>query len=143
MAAYAQTTNFLVSIKRVMEIWNNTIDEINIANVMVLLDTEFAAMETAGLAGYTVTSGLQASIDAELNNISNNTMKYIIKNFTTLLLAEFALVETNGLAYTVTANTSLFLGRTLENVPNQTHKKGLYQIRDIMNTELAALEAAS
>ena len=153
MAAYTQTSNFLVSIKRVMEIWNNTIDEITIEQIMVLINTEFAAMETAGLAAYTVTTGLSATLLGKLNNLSNNTMKLCMQDFLGYLLTEFGLVETNGLAYTVT-DTSLAAGtgaygavdgmrQSMYNWPNSTHRTGFDQIIDILSTELEALEDAS
>lgn len=153
MAAYSQTTNFLVSIKRVMEIWNNTIDEIIIAQVMDLINTEFAAMETAGLAGYTVTTGLQATLLQKLNNMSNNTMKLCMQDFVGYLLAEFALVETNGLAYTVTDDVATTgsdsigaetgMRMSMYNWPNATHRYAWDQIITILATELEALEDAS
>ena len=153
MAAYSQTSNFLVSIKRVMEIWNNTIDEITIEQIMVLIDTEFAAMETAGLAAYTVTTGLTATLLGKLNNLSNNTMKLCMQDFLGYLLTEFGLVETNGLAYTVTdtsyvAATGAYgavdgMRQSMYNWPNSTHRTGFDQIIDILSTELEALEDAS
>ena len=153
MAAYAQTSNFLVSIKRVMEIWNNTIDEITIEQIMVLINTEFAAMADAGLAGYTVTTGLSATLLGKLNNLSNNTMKLCMQDFLGYLLTEFGLVETNGLAYTVTdtsyvAATGAYgavdgMRQSMYNWPNSTHRTGFDQIIDILSTELEALEDAS
>ena len=153
MAAYAQTTNFLVSIKRVMEIWNNTIDEIMIEQIMVLINTEFAAMASAGLAGYTVTTGLEALLLSKLNNMSNNTMRLCMKNFIAKLLVEFAAVETNGLAYTVTADVATEgsdsigavtgMRMSMYNWLNSTHRTGFDQIIDILSTELTALEDAS
>lgn len=150
MAAYAQTTNFLVSIKRVMEIWNNTTDEIIIEQIMQLINTEFAAMASAGLAGYTVTTGLTATMLKKLNNISNNTMRLSMEDFVRQLLVEFALVETNGLAYTVTVDVQGTtygivnrLRQSMYNWPNSTHRTGFDQIIDIISTELDALETAS
>ena len=153
MAAYAQTSNFLVSIKRVMEIWNNTIDEITIEQIMVLINTEFAAMASAGLAGYTVTTGLSATLLGKLNNLSNNTMKLCMQDFLGYLLAEFDLVETNGLGYEVTdtsfvAATGAYgavdgMRQSMYNWPNSTHRTGFDQIIDILSTELEALEDAS
>ena len=153
MAAYSQTTNFLVSIKRVMEIWNNTTDEIMVAQIMDLIDTEFAAMETAGLAGYTVTTGLEASMLQKLNNMSNDTKRLAMQKFLEYLLAEFALVQTNGLSYTVTddsfaAATGAYgavsgMKHSMYCWPNQTHRTGFDQIITILSTELDALETAS
>jgi hypothetical protein len=153
MAAYAQTSNFLLSIKRVMEIWNNTINKQMLQEIFVLIDTEFAAMETAGLAGYTVTSGLQASMLARLNNMSNNTLRLSVQDLIGYLMVEFALVETNGLAYEVTddvategldsigADTGMRM--SMYNTPNNTHRLCMEKIITIISTELEALEDAS
>lgn len=153
MAAYAQTSSFLASIKRVMEIWNNTINEIMIEQIMVLIDTEFAAMETAGLASYTVTAGLEATLLSKLNNMSNNTMRLCMQDFLDYLLAEFALVETNGLSYTTTADVATEgadvigavtgMRQSFYNWPNSLHRTGFDQIIDVLETELAALVTAS
>jgi hypothetical protein len=153
MAAFAQTTNFLVSIKRVMEIWNNSTNKIMIEQIMVLINTEFAAMASAGLAGYTVTTGLSATLLQKLNNMSNNTMRLCMQNFLTYLLTEFAAVETNGLAYTVTADVATEgadaigavtgMRMSMYNWPNSTHRTGFDQIIDILSTELTALQTAS
>ena len=153
MAAYAQTSGFLTSIQRVMEIWNNTTNEIMIQQIMVLIDTEFAAMETAGLAGYTVTSGLSATLLEKLNNINNNTVRLSMQDFVDTLLVEFAAVETNGLAYEVTDDAYTAgadaigavtgMRMAMYNMPNSTHRTGFDQIIDILSTELTALEDAS
>lgn len=153
MAAYSQTSSFLTSVKRAMEIWNNTINEIMIEQILSLIDTEFAAMETAGLAGYTVTTGLQATLLQKLNNMSNNTMRLCMQDFLDYLLAEFDLVETNGLSYTVTDDVATTgsdsigavtgMRMSMYNWPNNTHRYAWDQIIDIISTELDALESAS
>ena len=153
MAAYTYTTSAATSVRRAMEIFNNTINEIMIQQIITLILTEFAAMETAGLAGYTVTSGLEALLLSKLNNMSNNTMRLCMKGFLTYLLAEFALVKTNGLAYTTTADVATEgadvigavtgMRQSFYNWPNSTHRTAFDQIIDVIETELAALVTAS
>ena len=139
---YVQTTTFLTSIRRVMEIWNNTTNETMIEQIMVLIDTEFAAMETAGLAGYTVTTGLEATLLEKLNNMSNNTMRLSMQDFLDYLLAEFALVVANGLTYEVTDDDATegadIIGaitgmrQSFYNWPNSLHRTGFDQIIDCL-----------
>ena len=152
MAAYTQSTTFLTSIKRVMEIWNNTTNETMIEQIMVLIDTEFAAMETAGLDDYEVSPGLEASMLQRLN-LMTNTSRLCMQNFLFFLLIEFAAVETSGLDYTVTDDdltdgadvTGVVTGmkRSMELWSNSTHRTGFDQIIAIISTELEALEDAS
>ena len=67
-----------------------------------LLNTEYAKMASDGLAVYTVTPGLQASLEALCRRMSDAVQVEILKSFFTVLTTEFASVKTNGLAYTQT-----------------------------------------
>lgn len=256
MAVYTKTTSFLAQLKRVMEVWNNTINERCIADVVELINTEFQAIAdspiqatgtltmptkplttetvtinsrvykfvaapsatgdvalganvaasqanlllalagdtynvaqtaitwsawasnvltitavvrgTAGnaytlattvtgasvsgatlaggantMAAYSVTSGLQKSMNDAMKACSNLAYQYQMEKFTTALLTEFASVVTNNLSYTVGTSFASNQNLYVQNWPNLTHKIGLNQITVILAAELAKIAAAS
>ena len=75
-------------------------------SIFDLLNTEYAAMETAGLAGYTVTAGLQATLEQKCERIASSVQVEILKAFFKRLLTEYAKVVTQGLSYTQTDATA-------------------------------------
>jgi len=152
MAAYAYTTSAATSIRRAMEIFNNTTNELMIQQIITLVLTEFAAIQTAGIGSYEVTDGLEATLLAKVNNMSNNTMKLCMQDFLGYLLAEFALVEANGTGYEYT-DTSLVaatgaygaidgMRQSFYNWPNSTHRTVFDKIIDVIAVELQVLEDA-
>jgi len=141
MAAYAKSMT-LAQLKKQLEIWNNTQQETILLRVITLLNTEFAAAETAGLAGYTVTTGLQNSLEEYLKNFPNDLLRQHLKHLFTLLVTEFGLVETNGLAYTVTSNLKRHLYDTLACF-ELTHRMLLHKVLDYFMAEFDLMEAAS
>jgi len=143
MAAYAQTSGFLKSIKDNLRLWNGLNNEIILEKILVLINTEFAAMASAGLAGYTVTTGLEATMEELMGNFSNDLNRQNMKSWIELLLVEFAAVETNGLSYTKTTAILRKLNECIDNTSNHTHVRILRDINDILNTELTAVAAAS
>ena len=149
MAAYAQNIA-LADLNAVTQVWNDVNDKIQIERLFTLLMTEFAAAETAGLAGYTVTSGLQASLESTLRNVSNALRVELLKNWITVLVTEFGLVETNGLSYALTTSATFALEELINHLNrsimylNDSQKKiGFHNINAQLNAEFVLVAAAS
>lgn len=105
MAAYSKNIT-AAAMKLNFESMNNVNDKEILYSILDLLNTEYAAMETAGLAGYSVTTGLQASLEATLLRMGASVQVEILKALFVRLVTEFGLVETNGLSYTQTDDSS-------------------------------------
>lgn len=142
MAAYSKTSALKGNMAKRLETWNSLTYKIIMDKLLTLINTEFAAMETAGLAGYTVTSGLANTMIQELQLLEECEVQ-ILEDFIRALVVEFGLVETNGLSYTKTTTFTTLRKRDLENLPNVEHRISLFEILDIIDDELDLLEAAS
>jgi len=105
MAAYAKSVT-AAAMKLNFESMQNINDKEIFYSICDTLNTEYAAMETAGLAGYTVTTGLQATLERKLERMASSVQVEILKAFFVRLVAEFSAVETSGLAYTQTDDSS-------------------------------------
>ena len=101
MAAYAQSIT-AAGMKLLFESTQNVSDKEIIYSMCDILNTEYAAMASAGLEVYTVTTGLQASLEALCRRMSDAVQVEILKSFFTVLTTEFASVQTNDLGYTQT-----------------------------------------
>lgn len=143
MAAYAVTTGFLKSIKDNMRLWNGLNNEIILVQILTLIDTEFAAMASAGLASYTVTTGLSATMQELMGNLSNDTNRQGFEELIKLFVAECDLVETNGLSFTQSTSWNRKMNECIDCLPNQTHVRIFRDINTILNTEFVAVVAAS
>jgi hypothetical protein len=84
----------------------NISDKEILYSIFDTINTEYAAMETAGLAGYTVTTGLQATLEQKCERMANSVQVEILKSFFVVLLAEYLSVETLGLSYVQTDNSA-------------------------------------
>jgi hypothetical protein len=104
MAAYSQSIT-AAGMKLNFESMQNINDKEIFYSIFDTINTEYAAMASAGLASYTVTTGLQATLEAKLRRMADSVRVEILKSFFLLLVTEYGLVETNGLSYTQTDNT--------------------------------------
>jgi len=143
MAAYSQTTNQIKILKRKFENMQDIHEKETLFEILDLINTEFAAMETAGLASYTVTSGLNASMDARLINMANTIKRRCLEEFNTLFTTECASVVTNGLSYTKTTQIVRNMKWTLQNWPNISERMMMFDLIASIETELDLLVAAS
>ena len=105
MAAYAKSIT-AAGMKLNFQSMQNISDKEIFYSIFDLINTEYAAMETAGLAGYTVTTGLQASLEATCERMASSVQVEILKAFFIRLVTEYGLVETNGMAYTQTDDSA-------------------------------------
>jgi hypothetical protein len=111
---------------------------------------EFASAETDGLAGYTVTSGLQASLEHTLGNFANALRVEFLKDWITVIVTEFGLVETNGLSYALTTSGTValeelinHLNRSIQYLSDSQKKIGFHSINAQLNAEFVLMAAAS
>ena len=149
MAAYAQ--NIVVAdLNAVTQVWNDVNDKIQIEKLFTLLMTEFARAVSLGLAGYSVTSRLQASLEGTLRNVSNALRVELLKNWITVIVTEFGLVETNGLSYALTTNSTFALEELINHLNrsimylNDSQKKiSFHNINAQLNAEFVLVAAAS
>ena len=119
MAAYAQNIT-AADMKSLVESMKNINDKEIFYSIFDTINTEYAAMASAGLAGYTVTSGLQATLEAKCRRMSNAVQVEILKGFFTLLVTEYTSVQTNGLAYTQTGASATAAFETFEAILNMS-----------------------
>ena len=119
MAAYAQNIT-AADMKSLVESMSNINDKEIFYSIFDTINTEYAAMASAGLAGYTVTSGLQATLEAKCRRMSNAVQVEILKGFFTLLVTEYTSVQTNGLAYTQTGASATAAFETFEAILNMS-----------------------
>jgi hypothetical protein len=106
MAAYSKNIT-AADMKLNFESMQNIHDKEVLYSIIDTLNTEYAAMETAGLASYTVTTGLQATLEAKLQRMAASVQVEILKSFFVVLVAEFTRVQTLGLSYTQTDTSSV------------------------------------
>lgn len=150
MAAYSKSIT-AAAMKLNFESMNNVSDKEIFYSICDTLNTEYAAMETAGLAGYTVTTGLQATLEAKLRRMADSVQVEILKAFFTRLITEFGLVETNGLSYTQTGASATeghmtfeyFLKHDIENICNVERRISMHLLIDQIIAEHVLLVAAS
>jgi hypothetical protein len=102
---YAQSIS-AAGMKLNFESMQNINDKEIFYSIFDIINTEYAAMASAGLGAYTVTTGLQASLEEELLRMGNSVSVEILKSFFLLLVTEYGLVQTNGLSYTQTDDTA-------------------------------------
>lgn len=141
--AYTQTTGFLAILNRIIENSQDIHEKETLHELTTIIDTEFAKMESDGLAGYTVTSDLNASMDARLINMANTIKRRIIEEFNTIFTTECASVVTNGLGYTTTTSLSAIMKRIFECWPNVQERIMLFEMIDRLDVEWALCVLAS
>ena len=151
MAAYTKSIT-AAGMKANFESMQNVNDKEIFYSIFDIINTEYAAMETAGLAGYTVTTGLQASLEERLLRMASSVQVEVLKAIFTTLVTEFGLVETNGLAYTQTDDTSTngyfahfenYLKTEVQNICNVENRQMLHLLIAQIRAEHVLLVAAS
>jgi hypothetical protein len=105
MAAYSQSIT-AAGMKLNFESMQNINDKEIFYSIFDTINTEYALMASLGLGGYSVTTGLQATLEAKLRRMAGSVQVEILKSFFVLLVTEYGLVETNGLLYTQTDDTA-------------------------------------
>lgn len=149
MAAYSQNIT-AAAMKLNFESINNVNDKETFYSIFDTINTEYAAMETAGLASYTVTTGLQATLEEKLLRMTDSVQVEILKSLFVVLLTEFASVETLGLSYVITtsATTALIefinlLQQAIANTCNVERRISLHLLIAQIQAEHVLLAAAS
>jgi hypothetical protein len=154
MADYARDIT-LADISAKMEAWNNVNDKIQLEKLFSLVIDEFDVMVDSqaaanDLGDYTVTTGLQASLEGTLQNVSNALRVEFLKNFITVFVTECDSVETDGLSYALTTNSVNareelidHLNRATYYMSDNSKKINLQQINALLNAEFVLVAAAS
>jgi hypothetical protein len=139
----------LADLNAVTQVWNNVNDKIQIEKLFSLIIAEFARAAAAGLAGYTVTAGLQASLEQTLANVSNALRVELLKNWITVIVTEFESVETDGLSYALTTGTVALeelinhLNRSVDYLSEVQKKISFFAIDALLNAEFVLVAAAN
>jgi hypothetical protein len=142
MAAYTRLITVANLVQDIL-LMKNTVDKKVFEDLINLYVTEFAAMETAGLASYTVTTGLQATMIARLDNLNDTVWVKIMKNFITTMITEFDSVETSGLSYTKTAGFATNLKKSVQLYCTVIDRIALHLSINSINTEFVRVVSAS
>jgi hypothetical protein len=153
MAAYDQNTDFVSDCVKKMINLNNVTDRELMQDLLTIINTEFTAVKTAQSSYTLQVSALSAAKALVLlsNNFRVEAMQLIVED----LWSELALVVTNGNSYAKTVyvpfvfeSTDFVDGiipkmkRRVEGFPNTTAKIVLYELIDLIDTELDAMEAS-
>jgi hypothetical protein len=148
MAAYVQNLT-AAAMKLNFESMQNINDKEIFYSIFDTISTEYARMASLGLAGYTLTSGLQASLEAKCLRMSDALRVEILKSFFVVLLIEYASVVTSGLAYTITVSSTVALQtfrdhllQSVENFCSSENRIMLGTFIDQLQAEHVLLEAA-
>jgi hypothetical protein len=149
MAAYSQSIT-AAGMKLNFESVNNINDKEIFYSIFDILNTEYAAMASAGLASYTVTTGLQATLEGKLLRMGDSIQVEILKSFFVVLVAEFASVETLGLSYVITTSATIaliefedLLHQAIANICNVERRISLHLLIAQIQAEHVLLAAAS
>ena len=149
MAAYAQSIT-AAGMKLLFESMQNVSDKEIIYHMCDLLNTEYAAMASAGLEVYEVTTDLQFTLEQLCERMSNSVQVEILKHFFEVLVAEFTSVETNDLGYTITTSATIglvefkdLLHQAIENYRNVENRIMFHSLIDLIQAEHVLLVAAS
>ena len=149
MAAYAQNLT-AAAMKLNFQSLNNISDKEIFYSIFDTLNTEYAKMASDGLAGYTVTTGLQATLEAKLLRMSDSVQVEVLKSFFVVLLTEYASVVTLGLSYVITTSATKalvefhdLLHQAIANTCNVERKIALHLLIAQIQAEHVLLAAAS
>jgi hypothetical protein len=147
--AYAQSIT-AAAMKLNFESVNNINDKEIFYSIFDTLNTEYAKMASDALASYTVTSGLQASLEAKLLRMGDSVQVEILKSFFVVLLAEYLSVETLGLSYVITTSATKaliefedLLHQAIANICNVERKIALHLLIAQIQAEHVILAAAN
>ena len=142
MAAYTKTTTLQASIDREVELINNTIVAKIMHDFNVLMNVEFQKMEDDGLAGYTVTSGLQQTMTDLVINMPDLTSRLIYQKAIDMFIESAEEVETEGLAFT-SSYTMADFNKVWENWPNVIDRICLANVNALVGAEMYLITLAS
>jgi hypothetical protein len=147
--AYAQDIT-AADMKSLVETMNNINDKEIFYSIFDTINTEYAKMASDALASYTVTTGLQATLEAKCRRMSNAVQVEILKSFFVVLLTEFASVETNGLSYTIKTSSvagmtsfSDLLNQSVQNYQDVENRIALNSLITLIQAEHVILAAAN
>jgi hypothetical protein len=101
MAAYSKNIT-AAGMKLLFESMSNVNDKEILYSIIDTLNTEYAKMASDTLGSYTVTSGLQATLEAKLRRMGDSVKVEILKSCFVVLVAEYTSVQTLGLSYVQT-----------------------------------------
>jgi hypothetical protein len=149
MAAYSQSIT-AAGMKSLVETMNNINDKEIFYSIFDTLNTEYAKMASDTLASYTLTTGLQATLEAKCRRMSNAVQVEILKSFFVVLLTEFARVVSLGLSYTIKTSsvagmTTLvdLLNQSVQNYQDVENRIALNSLITLIQAEHVLLAAAS
>jgi hypothetical protein len=141
MAAYAQNITAAI-LEEAILLMSNTIDRKVFKDLIDLIITEYAAMATAGLAGYTLTTGLQATMLQRLDNLNDNIKVEIMTDVIGIIIVEFTAVQSGGLGYTITSGFLVSLKLAVQNYCNVIDRISLHEFFADIQAEQVLLAAA-
>lgn len=142
MSAYAQNISAAMLNEDIL-LMKNTVDKKVFKDLIDLMITEYAKMASQGLASYTVTSGLQATMLQRLDNLNGSIKVEIMIDIIGILSTEYAAVASGDLGYTTTTGFLASLKLTVQNIPNVTNRILLHEFFTTINAEHVLLTAAS
>ena len=148
MAAYLQSIT-AAGMKALFESTQNISDKEIIYHMADTLNTEYAKMASDGVGGYTVTTGLQASLEALCRRMSNAVQVEILKSFFLVLTTEFASVVTLGVSYVITTSATFalvefadLLRQSVENLCEVRNRIMFHNLITLIQAEHVILAAA-
>ncbi len=143
MANYTQTSGLLASMWLPFQTTSDIEVKDRMLQIITLINTEFAAA-ASGQDGYTVTSGLQATVDSYLMDMNDTYTRKVIRFLMIRLIAEFTSAGDGTMFnYTVTSNLRNLITEDISNMPNLTNRKAFHFLVDLLFTEFTAMAAAS
>ena len=151
MGAYAKSIT-AAAMKLNFESMCNISDKEIFYSIFDTINTEYAAMASAGLAVYTVTSGLQFTLEQKCERMASSVQVEIMKSFFTVLVTEYAKVATDDLGYTQTDDTATdgpfstfegFMKTSVENICEVENRQMLHLLIAQIVAEHVLLVAAS
>jgi len=122
--------------------WNNMTNKLIYNEILALIDVEFQWIADLELDSYFIPDSIQPSMEARLNNSSNQVIRKQWMDFIAIMCSEFREIEDKGYGYTVRDDLELDLKRAMGNIPNITHKNAIYNVIDIYLREFALMEIA-
>jgi hypothetical protein len=105
MAGYSKSIS-AAGMKLNFESMQNINDKEILYSIIDTLNTEYAKIASQGITVYTVTSGLQASLEAKLRRMAASVQVEILKSFFVVMVAEFDAVAAGDASYTQTDNSA-------------------------------------
>jgi len=111
--------------------------------IVNIFNTEIASA-VSNQDGYTVTTGLAATVHGYLLNLPDLTIRLVLKNWTDRIIAEFTSAGDGTMFnYTVTSGLAANLMNDISNHPNVENRISLDLINDMLFAEFTAMAAAS